>query len=255
MEERPLTACRVGNKRSFAASPPESSSPSVHSGIYGGAVQDHYGHSTHSPVAKRQRSSSDYESGTHMYSGVGGDASLSQYSSAIPSATRSWAGNDQQRVPSSYGPQQSPLGMSMLSRLQQPMSVQTPSWQSMHQQSALPSPTPSVSTQQQPSYPAVSSQQQSSALFGDPGSASSIPRNYYGNSYSYPGQGHYAGQSQGDVQNGYSELQMPSSTISDTAGLVSSQSQGYSQGYLQSTNLYSTEPGEEAYLEDGAQKY
>lgn len=190
-----------------------------------------------------------------MYSGVGGDTSLAQYSSAIPSATRSWTGNEQQRVPSSYGPQQSPLSMTMLNRLQQPMSVQTPSWQGMQQPSALPSPTPSVSTQQQPSYPAVTSQQQSSSLFGDPGSASSISRPYYGNGYSYPGQSQYPGQQPGDVQGGYSDLQIPSSAISDAAVLGSSHSQGYGQGYLQSNNLYSSDPGEESYLGDGQQKF
>lgn len=227
-------------------------------------MQDHhYSHSTQSPAAKRHRTGSEYDT-SHLYQGLPlGDNSLSHYSSALPNTTRSWTSHDQHRVQSNYSTQQSPMNVPMMSRVQQqppppPMSVQTPpSWQPSHQQSSLPSPTPSVSGQQQPSYPAVSSQQSSSGVFGDPGSAaSSIPRQYYSSSYQYQAPGQYHSHHSGEIQPAYSELQMPGSSLPDTAGLASAQTHGYNQGYLQTGALYSAEPHDvHTYIGDAHQKY
>ncbi|EME45472.1 hypothetical protein DOTSEDRAFT_71253 [Dothistroma septosporum NZE10] len=235
----------IGTKRSFNASPPDTTSPGLHSTMYGGAVQDHY--SAGSPAVKRQRAGSEYDS-SHLYGIPGGDSHLSHYASSIPSATRAWTGGDTQRVPVAYGQQQSPMSMGMSSRMQQPMGVQAhtpPSWSNINSQSALPSPTPSVSTQQPPSYPSTTTQHQSSSIFGDPGSASSIPRNpYYNNSYQpYQTHSQYQGHHSGDIQSAY-ELQMPGSTISDTAGLAAVHTPGYGHGYLQSSSIYPPEPSE-----------
>lgn len=192
-----------------------------------------------------------------------GESSLPQYSSSIPSGTRSWTGSEQRAstVYSQQPQQQSPLSMSMMGGGRvQPMSVQAPgSWQGMHQQSALPSPTPSISNQQQPSYPSATTQQQSSSLFGDPGAAGSIPRHYYSNSYQYPPQGQYQSPHSGDVQHAYPDLQVPGTSISDNNALASTHSQGYNQGYLQSSGIYSTEANEVsgayAYMSDTPQKF
>lgn len=247
------TRFRIGTKRSYNASPPETTSPGLHSSMYGGAVQDHhYGHPVHSPAAKRHRSGSEYES-SHMYRPMQmGETSLSQYGSSIPSATRSWTGSEHSRVHSGYSQQQSPLSLSMMGGVQQPMGSQahTPGWQSMNQNSALPSPASTSSNNQQQSYPSVTSQQQSSSIFGDPGSASSIPRNYYNNSnYQYQGQGQYQGQQSGEVQSAYSDLPQ----IPDTANLASTQSQGYGHGYIPYATEASDVPGAYAYM--GEQKF
>ncbi|KAK4502813.1 hypothetical protein PRZ48_006239 [Zasmidium cellare] len=229
----------IGTKRSFNASPPETTSPGLHSSMYGGAVQDHhYGGSVHSPAAKRHRSGSEYDSSQHMYQHMPvGDSGIASYGGGIPSATRY---SEHSRVHSGYSQQQSPMSLSMMGRVPASMgsSVQTPGgWQSMHQNSALPSPASTSSNTQQQSYPSVTSQQQSSSLFGDPGSASSIPRNYYSSSnYQYSGTGQYQGQQPGEVQSAYSDLHQ----IPDAANLSSTQSQGYSQSYLP----YATEPSE-----------
>ncbi|KAF2164622.1 hypothetical protein M409DRAFT_67754 [Zasmidium cellare ATCC 36951] len=237
----------IGSKRSFNASPPETTSPGLHSGMYGGAVQDHhYGGSVHSPAAKRHRSGSEYDS-SHMYQHMPmGD---SAYGSSIPSATRY---SEHSRVHRGYNQQQSPMSLSMMGRVPASMgsSVQTPGWQNMHQTSALPSPASTSSNTQQPSYPSVTSQQQSSSLFGDPGSASSIPRNYYSSSnYQYSGTGQYPGPQSGEVQSAYSDLHQ----IPDAANLTATQSQGYGQGYMP----YATEPSEVpgAYAYIGEQKF
>lgn len=220
--------------------------------MYGGAVQDHhYGGSGHSPSAKRHRSGSEYDS-THMYQHMpmSADSAVSGYTSGIPSATRY---SEHSRVHSGYGQQQSPMSLSMMGRVPASMgaSVQTPGWQGIQQNSALPSPASTSSNTQQQSYPNVTTQQSStSTLFGDPGSASSIPRNYYNSSnYQYSGTGQYQGQQAGDVQGAYSDLHQ----IPDPANLASTQSQGYSQGYMP----YSTEPSEVsgAYAYMGDQKF
>lgn len=172
-----------------------------------------------------------------MYQGMPVNDHLHQYGGAIPTGTRYAGAGDPQRVQGAYSHQQSPLNMSMMSR--QPMSVQTPNWQSIHQQSALPSPTPSIGNSQQPSYHSATSQPQSSSLFGDPGSASSMPRSYY--SYQYQSQGQYPGQAPGEDPHAYSGLQIPPG-----ATLGSTQSHGYPHGYLPSSSIYATEPGEVA---------
>lgn len=256
-----LTGSSIGQKRSYNASPPETTSPGVHAGVYGGAVQDqHYSHSTQSPAAKRHRTGSEYDH-SHLYQSLQlGDNSLSQYSSTVPSSTRPWTGNDHHRVQSSYSAQQSPMHIPMMSRAQQPLPVQTPpSWQPAHQQSSLPSPTPSVSNQQQPSYPAVTSQHSPPGAFGESGSTpSAIPRQYYNNSnsYHYQAAGQYQSQNSGDLQNAYSDLHIPGSTLPDTAGLASGQAPGYSQNYLGSGSIYSAEPHDvHTYVGDNPHKY
>lgn len=146
----------------------------------------------------------------------------------------------------------------MMSRLHQSMPVQTPSsWQATHQQSSLPSPTPSVSNQQQPSYPAVTSHQSPSGSFGESGSApSAIPRQYYNNSYHYQAAGQYPGHHSGDIHHAYPDLQIAGSSLPDTAGLASAQAPGYSQGYLGSTAIYSAEPHDvHTYVGDSHHKY
>lgn len=212
--------------------------------MYGGAVQDHY--SASSPAIKRQRAGSEYDS-SHLYSIPGSDSHLSNYSSSIPSGTRAWAGGDAQRVPAAYGQQQSPLSMGMSSRMQQPMSAQVhtpPNWSNINSQSALPSPTPSISNQQPPSYPVTTTQQQSSSIFGDPGSASAVPRNPYYTSYQpYQTHNQYQGQHSGDIQSAY-DLQMPGSSMPDTAGLAAAHPSGYGQGYMQSSGMYPPDPSE-----------
>lgn len=255
LHSKSLTRKRIsiGTKRSYNASPPETTSPGLHSSMYGGAVQDHhYGHSAHSPAAKRHRSGSEYDS-SHMYQHMPiGEPPISQYGSGIPSASRSWTGSDHSRVHGAYSQQQSPLSLSMMGRVQPPMAsqVQTPGWQGMNQAGALPSPASTSSNTQQQSYPSVTSQQQSSSLFGDPGSASSIPRNYYSSSnYQYQGHAQYQGQQAGEVQSAYSDIPQ----IPDTANLASSQSQGYGQGYLPYATEASDVPGAYAYM--GEQKF
>jgi len=238
----------IGSKRGFSnASPPDTSSPTNHPSIYGGAVQDHhYISSTQSPAVKRHRSSGDYEP-AHMYQHMPvGEPPPPHYTNSMPSVARSWTASDQQRVSNSYGQQShSPMSMQMMSRVQQPMGVQTPGgWQGMHQQSALPSPTSSVSNQQ-PSYPTATapSQQQSSSVFGDPGAtaaASSVPRQYYSNSYYTQAQGHYQGQPAGDVNHPYPDL----SSIPDTTALAPGHNPAYNPSYLQSGGMYPTEPSE-----------
>lgn len=235
----------IGVKRSFNASPPDAPSPGLHSAMYGGAVQDHY--SASSPAVKRQRAGSEYDT-SHMYSIPGSDSHLSQYAGSIPSGTRGWTGGDTQRVPAAYGHQQSPINIGMSSRMQQPIAVQAhtpPSWSNAHSQSALPSPTPSVSNQQPPSYPTTTTQQSTSSIFGDPGTASSVPRNpYYNNSYqTYQTHSQYSGQHSGDLQSAY-DLQMPGSSIPDTAGLSAAHTPGYSHSYMQPSSIYPPEPSE-----------
>lgn len=202
--------------------------------------------SNQSPAMKRHRSSGEYDPAS-MYSHMPvGEPPAPHYSNSIPSGARAWAGSDHQRLSNGYGQQShSPMNsMSMMGRVQQPMGVQTPGgWQGIHQQSALPSPSPSVSNQQ-PSYPTASapSQQQSSTVFGDPGAtaaASAVPRQYYTNSYYTQAQGQYQGQATGD-SHPYPDL----SSIPDTSGLSTGQNPGYGTGYLPSGSIYSAEPGE-----------
>lgn len=208
-------------------------------------MQDHYSAST--PAIKRQRAGSEYDS-SHLYSIPGTESHLSQYATSIPSGTRAWAGGETQRVPAAYGQQQSPLNVGMSSRIQQqPIGVQAhtpPNWSNINSQSALPSPTPSVSNQQPPSYPSTTTQQTSS-IFGDPGSASSVPRNpYYNNSYQgYQTHNQYPGQHSGDMQSAY-DLQMPGSSIQDTSGLAAVHTPGYGHGYMQTSSIYPSEPSE-----------
>ncbi|CAK4019961.1 Hypothetical predicted protein [Lecanosticta acicola] len=245
----------IGTKRSYNASPPDSSSPSIQSNMYGGAVQDSY--SAQTPAAKRQRSGSEYES-AHVYQGMPGDHALSPYGGTIPNGTRYGGGIDQQRVQNSYSHHPSNLSMPMMSR-QQPMSVQTPSWHSIHSQSALPSPTPSIGNQQQPSYQSATSQSQSSSIFGDPGSASSLPRSYYNNSYPYQSQGQYQGQDTAGDPHAFSDLQLSGSTLPGSGGMSSAPNPGYGHGYLQTGSMYATEPGEVqgayAYMDPPDQKF
>ncbi|CZT24308.1 uncharacterized protein RCC_10029 [Ramularia collo-cygni] len=235
----------IGTKRAFNnASPQDTSSPANHPGIFGGAVQDHYMSSAQSPAAKRHRSSGDYDS-AHMYQSQHmpvGEPPAPHYNNSMSSGSRTWASSDQQRVSNSYGPQaHSPLNIPIMNR-QQPMGPQTPvSWQTIHQQSALPSPT-STGSNQQPAYPtsAAVSQQQT---FGDPGAtaaASAVPRQYYNNSYYTQTQGQYPGQAQGDVGPSYPDL----SSISDGAALSSGHNLGYSTGYLPTGGIYPAEPGD-----------
>lgn len=244
-----LTPRSIGSKRAFSsnASPPDTSSPAHHPGLYGGAVQDHhYISNNQSPAVKRQRSSGDYEHSLYQHMAVG-EPPAPQYNNAMQPGARSWAASDQQRVSNQYGHQShSPMSMPAMSRVQQqPMGVQTPGgWQGMHQQSALPSPSTSVSNQQA-SYPAASasSQQQTSSVFGDPGAtaaASSVPRQYYNNAYYSQAQGQYQGQAPGDVNHPYPDL----GSIPDASALSSGHNQAYHPHYLQSAGLYPAEPGD-----------
>ncbi|KAI5361958.1 Putative velvet factor [Septoria linicola] len=221
-----------GQKRSYNQSPPDTTSPSGHPSMHPGAVQDYHYNTSQAPAVKRQRSSSEYENSSLYQTSAIPDTPNSNYT--IPSSTRyAMAHNDYQRGYSSYA-QYSPGGV-VSSR---PMQMQPAGWQSVQQNSALPSPTPSVSGQQQSAYPATAGQQAS--MFGDPGGVNSIPRaTYPASSYPYPQQAHYSSQPGADGHQ-YPDLQMPS----DTSGLSSSQSNPYGATYLQSANLYATEANE-----------
>ena len=244
-----LTGAFSGTKRAYNASP-TSSSPHLHTGIYGGAVQDHYGAAT--PGVKRQRTGSDYSQQNVYHNMSMVENTMPQYSAnTIPSSTRHWGGDEQQqtRVQNQFN-QLSPLSLPNMNNRVQSMNMQgANSWQSMHAQNALPSPSPSVSNPQA-SYSSVSSQH-SSSMFGDPGSANNIPRHYYSSSYQqYPTHqqpGQYAGHTAADVQNAYPDLQIPVTSLPDTSGLVSAQNHGYNHGYLQSSaagNIFGSEANE-----------
>lgn len=191
---------------------------------------------------KRHRSSGEFEHASLYQHMPIGEPPTPHYNNTISSGSRTWTANDQQRLSASYGQQShSPMGLSMMNRVQQPMHTHG-GWQAMHQQSALPSPSASVSNQQ-PSYPTTSAppQQQASSVFGDPGataSASTIPRQYY-NSFMAQGQANYQGQPSGDVNSQYPDL----SSIQDTS-LTSGQMSGYPSGYSQAGGIYSAEPGD-----------
>ena len=217
-----------GVKRSYNnGSPPDTTSPSVPSNM-----DHHYNTSSHGPVVKRQRSSSSYESNLYHTPAVADTPNSSYTSSAIPSGSRyAVVGNDYRGSYSTY-PQYSPGGMQIPSRT---ATMQSTGWQGLQQNSALPSPTTSVGTQQQNLYATVPSSQQ----FGDPGSASSIPRNSYsGGAYPYEQQSLYSAYTSPD-NNPYPALQMPGSAIPD-----SSSNQGHTYntgGYLPSNGSYGGE--------------
>jgi hypothetical protein len=239
-----LIGSSVGSKRSFNASPPVTSSPTMHSGLYGGAVQDqHYSTSASSPAAKRQRAGSEYDAASaQIYQNLPADTPISSYGPPLPTTTR-WSGSDQQRYPTNYS-QHSPVGMPVMTR-NPSMTVQTPGWSGGYQQSsALPSPTPSASNAQTQPYPVTTSQQQASSIFGDPGAASSLPRNYYAsNPYPYgslPQQGQYSGHGSNDVHPSYSDITSLTGSVSDAAGMTPSQTQGYSQAYIETSGPYSS---------------
>ncbi|GIZ45357.1 hypothetical protein CKM354_000852900 [Cercospora kikuchii] len=231
-----------GQKRAYNGSPPDTTSPSVHSTMHGGAVQDyHYNTTAQSPAVKRHRSSSEYDSSMYQNSSIA-DTPNSTYAGSLPSSTRYAMGtNEYQRGYGSYGGQYSPNALGMGGRS---MGMQSAGWQGIQQNSALPSPTASVSVSapQQSPYPTTTSQQ--STMFGDPGGVSTIPRNSYpSSSYPYPQQAHYSSQPSSDGHH-YPELQMPGSSISDSNSLSSGPGHPYNTAYLQTNGLYGSEAPE-----------
>lgn len=216
----------AGVKRSFNGSPQDATSPTVPSNV---GQDSYYSTPGQHPVVKRQRSESSYESNLYQNPAIAENPNPS-YSSTLPSSTRYSMSHEYARGYSAY-PGYSTGGISLPSR-----SAALPSngWQ---QSSALQSPTTSASAQQQASYSTVPTSQQ----FGDPGSASSIPRNSYpSSSYTYEPQAQYSGHTSPD-NTPYSHLQMPGSSIPDGA---SGQSHSYSAGYLPSNSLYGSEAPE-----------
>ncbi|KAF2215389.1 hypothetical protein CERZMDRAFT_94801 [Cercospora zeae-maydis SCOH1-5] len=234
-----------GQKRAYNASPPDTTSPSVHSSMHGGgggggAVQDYHYNTAQSPAVKRHRSSSEYDSSIYQNSSIA-DTPNSTYAGSLPSSTRyAMANNDYQRGYGGYGGQYSPNALGMGGRS---MTMQS-GWQGIQQNSALPSPTASVSASapQQSPYPTATSQQ--STMFGDPGGVSSIPRNSFsGSSYPYPQQAHYPNQPSSDGHP-YPDLQMPGSSIADSNALSAGPGNPYNTAYLQTNGLYGSEAPE-----------
>lgn len=225
----------AGVKRSFNGSPPDTTSPTVPSNAVGPVQDYHYSTSSQDSAVKRQRSSSSYDSTLYQNPTVA-DTPNSNYTSTLPSSTRYGMGNDYQRSYGSYS-QYSPGAMAMPSRNS---SMQSAGWQGVQQSSALPSPTPSVGGQQQNPYSTVPTTQQPSTMFGDPGSASSIPRGSYAASaypYEQHAQASYSGNTSPD-QHPYPQLQMPGSSLPDSS---SGQGNPYSAAYLPSNSLYGSE--------------
>ncbi|KAM3416928.1 hypothetical protein BST61_g8516 [Cercospora zeina] len=232
-----------GQKRSYNATPPDTTSPSVHSTMHGGgggAVQDYHYNTAQSPAAKRHRSSSEYDSSIYQNSSIA-DTPNSSYAGALPSSTRYAMGNNEyQRGYGSYGGQYSPSALGMGARS---MTMQS-GWQGIQQNSALPSPAASVSASapQQSPYPTATSQQ--STIFGDPGGVSSIPRNSFsGSSYPYAQQAHYSSQPSSDGHP-YPDLQMPGSSVADSNSLSSGPGHPYNTAYLPTNGLYGSEAPE-----------
>ena len=154
------------------------------------------------------------------------------------------------------------MSMSMMSRVPSTVGMSTPTnWQGVSAQGALQSPSQTISNQAtQHGYPSAGAQHSSSALFGDPGSAaSSIPRQYYNNSYQYQSQRPYQGQHSGDTMTQYSDMQLSGTPVNDGANLVAGANHGYGQNYMQTGSMFASDssevPSAYAYMEGSSQKY